>query len=383
MAGDAVLSQQRGHRVDDVGERASAPGGTPPRTPRWPRCRPRARCRRAPPPRGPGVRRGTPRRRAGRTPTSAASSSPPAARVSGTRSGQARPSAIGISIVGGLACASVDPSVNSTIECTTLVGCTTTSIRSNGMSKSRCASITSRPLLTRVAELIVTTGPMSQVGWFSACSGVTSASSSRRAPAEGPPAGGQHQAAYLLGAAAAQALRQRTVLAVDRHDLTGLRQRGDDRAADDQRLLVGQGQRVARLQRSHRGPQPDRPGDPVEHHVAGQPRRLGRRRLTEPGVRRPELRDLLLEELLLRPARRQPHDPEPVGVGPHHVQRLGPDRPGRPQDDDIALLTHGPSVPAGRESRGRRCGWEPESPSALWGPPPAAAVTRRALSAKR
>ena len=79
-------------------------------------------------------------------------------------------------MVGGLACASVEPSMNSTIECTTLVGWTTTSMRSKGMPKSRCASITSRPLFTRVAELIVTTGPMSHVGWASASSTVTSAS---------------------------------------------------------------------------------------------------------------------------------------------------------------------------------------------------------------
>ena len=55
------------------------------------------------------------------------------------------------------------------------------------MPKSRCASITSRPLLTRVAELIVTNGPMSQVGCASACSGVTSCSSSRVRPRNGPP----------------------------------------------------------------------------------------------------------------------------------------------------------------------------------------------------
>jgi hypothetical protein len=84
--------------------------------------------------------------------------------TAGGRSGHARASAMGISMVGGLACTSVEPSTNSTIECTTLVGCTTTVIWSNGMPKSRCASITSRPLLTKVAELIVTTGPMSQVG---------------------------------------------------------------------------------------------------------------------------------------------------------------------------------------------------------------------------
>ena len=114
-----VLGEHRGHRVDDAGERQPARRGTPRRTPRWPRCRPRARCRRAPPPRGRGVRRGTPRRRAGRTPRSGPWSSPPAAPARGPGPASARPSAIGISIVGGLACASVEPSVNSTIECTT------------------------------------------------------------------------------------------------------------------------------------------------------------------------------------------------------------------------------------------------------------------------
>ena len=80
---------------------------------------------------------------------------------------------------GGDACAIVDPSTNSTIEWTTDCGWTTTWMRSNGTSKSRWASMTSRPLLTRVAELVVMTGPMAQVGCASACSGVTSASSSR------------------------------------------------------------------------------------------------------------------------------------------------------------------------------------------------------------
>ena len=36
------------------------------------------------------------------------------------------------------------------------------------MSKSRCASISSRPLLTSVAEFTVTIGPIAQVGWASA-----------------------------------------------------------------------------------------------------------------------------------------------------------------------------------------------------------------------
>ncbi|CAM5675548.1 hypothetical protein STENM223S_11057 [Streptomyces tendae] len=37
--------------------------------------------------------------------------------------------------------------------------------------------MTSRPLLTSVAELIVMTGPMAQVGWARASSTVTAASS--------------------------------------------------------------------------------------------------------------------------------------------------------------------------------------------------------------
>ena len=112
-------------------------------------------------------------------------SSPGAA--SGTRSGQARPSEMGSRMSGGDAWMIVAPSENSTIECTIDCGCTTTSIRSRPNPKSRWASITSRPLFTSVAELIVTSGPMFQVGWASACSGVTPASRSRLQPRNGPP----------------------------------------------------------------------------------------------------------------------------------------------------------------------------------------------------
>ena len=88
---------------------------------------------------------------------------------------------------GGEHWATVEPSVNSTIEWTIDCGWTTTSIRSNGTSNSRWASMTSRPLLTRVAEFVVTTGPIRQVGWASACSGVTSARSAAGRPRNGPP----------------------------------------------------------------------------------------------------------------------------------------------------------------------------------------------------
>ena len=79
--------------------------------------------------------------------------------------------------------------------------------------------MTSRPLLTRVAELIVTTGPMSHVGWASACSGVTSASSARVRPRNGPPLAVSTSRRTSSGAARPQALGERRVLGVDRHDL--------------------------------------------------------------------------------------------------------------------------------------------------------------------
>ena len=47
--------------------------------------------------------------------------------------------------------------------------------------------MSSRPLLTSVALLTVMTGPMVQVGWASACSGVTSASSALLRWRKGPP----------------------------------------------------------------------------------------------------------------------------------------------------------------------------------------------------
>src|SRR5580693_4659975 len=105
----------------------------------------------------------------------------------GTRSGQAMPSEIGSRMSGGDAWMIVAPSENSTIECTIDCGCTTTSTRSSENPNSRCASITSRPLFTSVAELIVISGPMFQVGWASAWRGVTVSSRSRLQPRNGPP----------------------------------------------------------------------------------------------------------------------------------------------------------------------------------------------------
>ena len=125
--------------------------------------------------------------------------------------------------------------------------------------------------MTRVAELIVTTGPMSQVGWASACSTVTSASSSAVRPRNGPAAGGEHQPGDLAARAAAQALGQRGVLGVDRHQLAGRGGGGDQVAAGDQRLLVGQRDGAARpAAPTSVGPRPIEPVMPLRTTSAGR-----------------------------------------------------------------------------------------------------------------
>ena len=70
---------------------------------------------------------------------------------------------------------------------------------------------------------MVTTGPMSQVGCAIACSGVTSAASSRVRPRNGPPLAVMTSRRTSSARAAAQALGERGVLGVDRDDLARLR----------------------------------------------------------------------------------------------------------------------------------------------------------------
>ena len=93
----AVMSAAGGGHVDP--ETATGHRGTPRRTPRWPRCRSRARSRPSAHA-APARRRGTPRRRAGRTPRCSRGSSPSPGVLDPVRPG--RPRAIGISMSGGL-----------------------------------------------------------------------------------------------------------------------------------------------------------------------------------------------------------------------------------------------------------------------------------------
>ena len=187
---------------------------------------------------------------------------------------------------GGLAWAIVEPSMKVTIECTIDCGCTTTSMRSYGMPNSRCVSMSSRPLLTSDAEFSVFIGPMTRSGGRRPVPGVTRLELGGRPAAERPAGGGQHQLGDLLGGAAAQALGQRGVFGVHRHDLTRPRRPQHQRTTGDQRFLVGQRQPGAGRQRGQGRSQAQRPDQRVEDDVGfgvlapvGSPLRVrGRRR---------------------------------------------------------------------------------------------------------
>src|SRR5204863_8365496 len=84
-------------------------------------------------------------------------------------------------------CARMEPSANSTIEWTTLWGCTPTLNRPISISKSQRDSIISKPLLKRVAESIVIFRPITQDGCFSARSTVMLENSAFGVVRKGPP----------------------------------------------------------------------------------------------------------------------------------------------------------------------------------------------------
>ena len=310
---------------------------------------------------------GTPRRRAARTPRSRPwSSRRPAPRPAPGRASPA-PSAIGSRMSGGLACASVEPSTNSTIEWTTDCGCTTTSMRSNGHVEEQVRLDHLQALVDqgrgvdgddrahvpgRVGERLLGRD-VGELGAAAAAErpAADAVSTSRRTSSARP---------------AAQALGERRVLGVDRDDLAGPRHAaltsGPPTMSDS--LLASARVRPASSAASV-GREPDRAGDAVEHDVAGPGGELGRgvragqdlgQRLAgarSRAVRRGVERELqVLGGARPRPRRRprrrssracsassadpaaaggQPDDPEPVGVARDDVDRLGADRPGEPR----------------------------------------------------
>ena len=79
------------------------------------------------------------------------------------------------------------PSTNSTSEWTVDWGWIVTRTLAGGRSNRRQASIISKPLFIMVAESIVMRWPITQVGCFSACSGVMCSKSASGVLRNGPP----------------------------------------------------------------------------------------------------------------------------------------------------------------------------------------------------
>ena len=128
------------------------------------------------------------------------------------------------------------------------------------------------------------TGPMFQVGWASACSGVTSASSSRLRCRNGPPLAVTTSLLTSCGAPAAQALRDRRVLA-SRPGRSGPARPGPATSWPpmiSDSLLASASTRPASSAASVAA-RPDRAGDRVQHDVAGPGGHLGDRVRARPG----------------------------------------------------------------------------------------------------
>ena len=245
--------------------------------------------------------------------------------------------------------------------------------------------MTSSPLFTRVAEFVVTTRPMSQVGWARACAGVTSYSSSLLRPRNGPP-----EAVTTSRRTSAARPPRRHCASAECSESTGTIWPGRAAAFTtgpptiSDSLLASASVDPAR-ERGQRGQQADRAGDAVEHHVRrcarrSRWRRAHRRRSpghtpsARPRGRRPPRPPRRCPRYRCRrrcgaprrppPAgradpgerrpRRRAHHDEPVGIAADDVEGLGADRAGRSEDDHIARGAHASILAHPQDRRQRR-----------------------------
>ena len=232
-----------------------------------------------------------------------------------------------------------------------------------------------------VAESMVILGPIDQLGWASACSGVTAASSAAVRPRKGPPDPVRSSSSSARGgpadttsapassprprAAGGDALEQRAVLAVHGQDgrAAAAGRVEHERPAGHHALLVGQRERGAGLERRHRGAQAGGADDAVQHRerralgggalggagdeladpgFAGVHRELRRQRR---GLRRRvrvvqahlahAVRARLLDHSGGAAPGRQPHEAQ-VRHGRQHLERLAADRAGGAEDEQVS-----------------------------------------------
>ena len=168
-----------------------------------------------------------------------------------------------------------------------------------------------------------------------------------REAAERAAARREHQAAHLASFAAPEALVERRVLGVDRHDLTAAASTSPvhDGSPGDQALLVGEGESLSRLERADRRRKPGEAHHSIEDDVGvGQRGELAQDiRPVDAAAgaisRNAELGGLAGEQLVVATSGER-NDFVAVAVFANDVERLGADRPGGPKDRDANNLTH-------------------------------------------
>ena len=224
--------------------------------------------------------------------------------------------------------------------------------------------MTSSALFIIVAESTEILRPITQFGCAQASSGVTPCSVAGSRWRNGPPEAVSTMWSMRCAPVAAvlgQALEDRRMLAVDRQQRrAALAHRAhEQRAADHQRLLVGQQQPLAGARRGQAGRQAGRADDGRHHavhlrvggqvaqrlraaaHLGGhavraqrvaQPR--GAASLGHHGRSAAASAGTARSSSSMRWCALRPDDLEALGVARHHVERAGADRPGGAEDDE-------------------------------------------------
>ena len=223
---------------------------------------------------------------------------------------------------------------------------------------SSWASITSRPLFIRVDESTVIFGPIFQVGWASASSTVTSASSARVRPRNGPPLAVSTRSATRAGPSGSRARRHwwmaQCSLSTGTSSAPGVRRTrwttGPPAMSDS---LLARARRRPACERGQRDGEAGEADHPVHAHVGlradaghallADAQLAGRQLGLQPvevgavddgddlGSHGAGLGDELVD---VAAARAERDDPEAVGLGGDDVEGLGADRAGGPRKGD-------------------------------------------------
>ena len=231
---------------------------------------------------------------------------------------------------GGEAWAIVEPSMNSTIECTIDCGCTTTSMRSYGDVEEQVRLDDLEALVHEGRRVRRDDGPHVPGGVRERLGrGDRRASSARSRPRNGPPD------AVSTSRRTSSCAPERSACAIAECSEStgtiwpGARERAVTRSPPtiSDSLLASASVRAA-LERRERRRQADRAGDAVEHDVGlDVAHELHGLVDAERGVLDPELRRLRLEQRAVR-AGREAHDLEAPRVRPDDLESLGADRAG-------------------------------------------------------